>query len=574
MKRIAIVLIAALGLYSCTEDFITKDPLGVSSSATYYNDPDQCQLAVNAIYDPLGWFEMHDEFLWKIGDICSDDCERGGANASATYKTGDDWDKSGQLAVFEATDRSTVMTGVWDAGYIAIARANAMLNSTEGKTSAAHKRMRAEVRFLRAWYYFQLTKVFGPVILSEKSVSVADAADLGNRQDGDDEVGSKQVRVQYDFIIKELEAIKDDLPMVASAPGKVTNGAARAFLAKAYLYRANFCGTSGDFESAYNTAYDLYKEADGSRYALQSHYQDVFDIYGESFEQSKEVILSVQHIAGSQYGRQGDGSIIPLYVAPRYYWNAAKKEQQLQDGLGYGFAMPTQNLLDAFEDGDARATMIVASPHGNGTINSTITRLNLDTAAWIKPTNFGDGEGWYAIGKVDWSTGYYNMKKSQLSTILCNSGNNSQCSGKNNIILRWADVMLIAAEAGVQSGHDDVALQLVNKLRERARKSARTIDYTKSGTTSACYTYAEAATPADLTSIDLDKVKKERRVEMYGEAERFWDLVRWDDVDKFRTEDIAGNTFQYNPATLGRWPIPQAEIILHSGGNLKQNPGY
>ena len=261
-------------------------------------------------------------------------------------------------------------------------------------------------------------------------------------------------------------------------------------------------------------------------------------------------------------------------MAPRYYWNAAKKEQQLQDGLGYGFAIPTQDLLNAFEDGDARATMIVASPHGNATINKTITRLNLDTAAWISPTNFGSGEGWYAIGKVDWSTGYYNMKKSQLSTILCNSGNNTQCSGKNNIILRWADVLLIAAEAGVQSGHDDVALQLVNKLRERARKSARTIDYKKSGTTSACYTYAEAATPADLTSIDLAKVQNERRVEMYGEAERFWDLVRWKETDKFRKEDIAGNKFQYNEATLGRWPIPQGEIILHTGGNLKQNPGY
>ena len=61
---------------------------------------------------------------------------------------------------------------------------------------------------------------------------------------------------------------------------------------------------------------------------------------------------------------------------------------------------------------------------------------------------------------------------------------------------------------------------------------------------------------------------------MYGEAERYWDLIRWGDESKFRTEDLAGNKFQYNTATLGRWPIPQSEIILHTGGSLKQNPGY
>lgn len=575
MKKITIVLIAALGLYSCTEDFITKDPLGVSSSATYYNDPDQCQLAVNAIYDPLGWFEMHDEYLWKIGDICSDDCERGGANTLATYTTGDDWDKSGQLAVFEQTDRSSIMSGIWDAGYIAIARANAMLSGTESSSDEKILTMRAEVRFLRAWYYFQLTKVFGPVILSESAVSVADAENLGNRASGDDAQGSKQLRAQYDFIINELEAIKDALPVTASEFGKITNGAARAFLAKAYLYRANFCGTgTEDYEKAYQTAYTLYTEANGSVYALEEHYQDVFDIYGESHEQSKEILLSVQHIAGSMYGRQGDGTIRAVYTAPRYYWDPVAGASQIEDGLGYGFAMPTQNLLDEFPDGDARATMIVASPHKDATVDATITRLNLDTKAWCKPTHISGGEAFYEIGATDWTTGYYSMKNTQLSTIVCNSGNNSQVAGKDNIIIRWADVMLIAAEAGVQSGHDADALTLVNELRKRARNSARTVDYTVNGTTDACYTYTPAATPTDLSSVTIDEVKKERRIEMYCEAERYWDLIRWDDTDKFRTQDIAGYKFSYRKETLGRWPIPQSQIILHAGGNLKQNPGY
>lgn len=575
MKKITIAIIALLGMYSCTEDFITKDPLGVSSSASYYKVPDQCQLSVNAIYDPLGWFEFHDEYLWKIGDICSDDCERGGANSLDQYTTGDDWDKSGQLCVFEATDRSSIMSGMWKAGYVAIGRANAMLAGSEGVDNAEIKTMRAEVKFLRAWYYFQLTKVFGPVILSDKFVSVAEAADLGNRADGDSD-GSKQVRAQYDFIISELESIikNDELPVTANAFGKVTKGAAQAFLTKAYLYRAYTCGTGkgtdGDFQKAHNVAKDI---INSGTYALEPHYQDLFDIFGSSFEQSKEVIFSVQHIAGTQYGRDGDGSIIPLYVAPRYLWDPIKKQSQIEDGLGYGFAIPTQNLLDEFEAGDPRATMIVASPHGDATIDATITKLNLDTAVWASPTNTGDKtEGWYAIGKVSWSTGYYNMKKSQVSPLV--QERNPQCAGKDNIILRYGDVLLMAAEAAAQLGEEGVAAGYLNQLRQRANNSARTIDYTKDGMTSACYTYTPTTALADLSTADTAAVKHERRVEMYGEAERYWDLVRWGDTKKFRTEDISGTKFQYNEATMGRWPIPQEQIILHTGGNLKQNPGY
>lgn len=568
-KNLIIVALVALGFCSCTEDFITKNPLGVASSATYYKNVDQCQLSVNAIYDPLGWFNLHDEYLWKIGDICSDDCERGGGNDKANYTMGDDWDKSGQLSVFQASDRSTIMTGIWEASYIAIARANAMLAGTEEvKDEKDFKVMRGEVRFLRAWYYFQLTKVFGPVVLLKETVSVADAENLGNRA-SDDPDGLKQVKAQYDFIIEELEAIKDDLPVTASEFGKVTNGAARAFLAKAYLYRANTCGTN-DLENAYQTAYNLYSEG---TYQLEEHYQNVFDIYSEAYERSKEVIFSVQHMEGSIYGRDSEGSIMPVYMAPRYYYDPSKSASVLEDGLGYGFAIPTQDLMNEFEDGDPRATMVVASPYKNSDVTSTISRLNLDTKAWCSPANIEGGEGWYEIGATDWTTGYYNMKKSCSSPRIMGSMN-TQCVGKDNVLIRLADVMLIAAEAGVQCGHVTEATDLLNALRTRANNSARTIDYTADGSTEACYTYTPSTALAMLPTADLDAVKHERRVEMYGEGERYWDLVRWGETDKFRTKDIVGHEFKYDPKTLGRWPIPQAEIILHAGGNLKQNPEY
>ena len=551
MKKISIIaILAVIGFCSCTEDFITKDPLGIASSATYYKDPAQCQLAVNAVYDPLGWFKLHDEYLWKIGDICSDDAERGGANDKPNYTTGDDWDKGGQLAVFEATDRSTVMTGIWEAGYIAIKRANDMLIGTEGIGGDDFKVMRAEVRFLRAWYYFQLTKVFGPVVLLTSNVSLSEAENLGNRADGDDGVGSKQVRAQYDFIISELEAIKDDLPVKATSFGKVTNGAARAFLAKAYLYRADMCGgatRSDDLKSAYETAYKLYQDENNNTYGLEEHYQNVFYIYGETYEKSKEVVFSIQHIQGSIYGRGSEGSIIPIYFAPRYYTDPNTGAGVLEDQLGYGFGMPTQDLMDEFEDGDPRATMIVASPQ-KASAAATITRLNLDTKGWCKPNNIKDGTGqnvlgWYDIGSVDWNTGYYCMKRTMLSPLIMAS-KNTQCMEKNDILLRWADVLLIAAEEGVQCGHAAEATTLLNELRTRANNSARTIDYSVPGSSDACYTYTPSSALSMLGTATLDDVKHERRVEMYGEGDRFWDLIRWDETEKFRTEDISGYKFK------------------------------
>ena len=587
MKKISIIaILAVIGFSSCTEDFITKNPLGVASSATYYKDADQCQLAVNAVYDPLGWFNLHDEFLWKIGDLCTDDAERGGGNDKVNYTTGDDWDKSGQLVVFEASDRSTIMTGIWGAAYVAIKRANDVLAGTEGVEGNDFKVMRAEVRFLRAWYYFQLSKVFGPVVLITSPVSLTDAENLGNRTADDDAVGSKQLRAQYDFIISELEAIKDDLPIKAASFGKVTNGAARAFLAKAYLYRADMCGGATrdeDLKKAFDVAYKLYQEENGVTYGLEEHYQNIFYIYGESYEKSKEVLFSIQHIQGSIYGRDSEGSIIPIYFYPRFFHNPNPKDNSAEnyrdDQLGYGFGMPTQDLMNSFEDGDPRATMVVASPHKESA-TATIARLNLDTKVWCFPAlkdasgnSVYNGDGWVDIGSVDCNTGYYNMKRTMLSPLIVSS-QNTQCMEKNDILLRWADLMLIAAEAGVQCGHISEATELVNELRKRANNSARTIDYSQPGTSDACYTYVPSTALDMKSTVTLEEVKQERRVEMYGEGERYWDLIRWDETEKFRTSDIAGYKFKYNPATLGRWPIPQAQIILQAGGNLKQNPGY
>ena len=204
--------------------------------------------------------------------------------------------------------------------------------------------------------------------------------------------------------------------------------------------------------------------------------------------------------------------------------------------------------------------------------------MNLDTKGWCKPNNIKDGTGqnvlgWYDIGSVDWNTGYYCMKRTMASPLIMSS-KNTQCMEKNDILLRWADVLLIAAEAGVQCGHAAEATTLLNELRTRANNSARTIDYSVPGSSDACYTYAPSSALSMLGTATLDDVKHERRVEMYGEGDRFWDLIRWDETEKFRTEDISGYKFKYNPATLGRWPIPQAQIILHAGGNLKQNPGF
>ncbi len=540
-KNILLLIISVFTLFSC--DFLNTPPLAKSSTETFYNDPENCQLAVNAMYDPLQWQATYDRSMWAIGDVCSDDAEKGGGDSKTLYYA--DQTDMHQLARYQTSVLNPYVSLLWSAFYVGITRANTMLDATEdlasGENKAEFLRLRGEARFLRAFYYFDLVRVFGPVPLIKKGINPVEAKEQGNRAAGDDSEGSKQVAEIYKFIVSELESIKEDLPWSYSdaEKGRVTQAAARALLAKAYLYQKNY-------ESAFKAAEELINHANNPHH-LEANYADIFDMDMKN-ENSIEYVFKISFMDaqnGEQYGtfQGGEGSEKPSYTNVRYIKDKSNKQVGL-DTKGYGFNIPRQDLIDQFDSEDPRLDMIWKKGKN-------------DTIYW----NNNGVEGWYKIDfPTDYSTGYY-CKKSTVNFDKF-AEFKAQSTGKDIPLIRWAEVLLIAAEAGVQSGHNAEALAYVNDVRERARNS-------KIG--------GSGTIPADLSSVTIDDVKKERRMELFCEGHRYFDVVRWDEADEVFgniKEDCAGYSVTWNPATKGRFPIPSTQIKLHSGGKLMQNPGY
>ncbi|HPM11921.1 MAG TPA: RagB/SusD family nutrient uptake outer membrane protein [Bacteroidales bacterium] len=552
MKKILMYITLSLALFACNDDFITKEPLGVSSDATYYEDPDNCRLAVNAMYDPLGWQALYVR-NYMMFDMMSDDCEKGGDMLN--YDS--DQPDVHQIMLFNANSLNPRVAELWTTYYTIITRACAMLDKAP-ETDPDILKMRAEARFLRAFAYFELVKIFGPVPLVTNVVSPDEAKNIGNRAEGDDKAkGTEQIKAIYEFVISELDAIKGDLPATypSSDFGKVTSVAVKALLAKAYLFNE-------DYANAYAVSQELIGADPMAN--LEPVYHNIFNFEGTN-EQSSEVIFSVQMIPSSGYDKQGDGSIKTLDMGPRAF--VKNNQVKLELAFGYGLNIPSQTLVNAFPAGDPRLDLIA--------------KANIDSL-YLPIYNTSTPE-WTMIGKHPKNTGYYSLKPYLSYAARTGNGGTNQAQGKDIILIRWAEVLLNGAEAAFRSGNTADALAWTNAVRTRARQSQRV---TNNVDMNLC-TYTTGTVPANLGSITITDIKKEKQLELHCEnGTRYFDLLRWnktttdgDEINAnkicgdFKT-DLVGKTRSWDDSKLGRLPVPMTQLILHSGGNLIQNPGY
>lgn len=384
---------------------------------------------------------------------------------------------------------------VWDGYYRAIFRANiAIERIPEIKMDAAlQNRLIAESKFLRAYFYFNLVRWFGDVPLVTKQLT----------QDEFKQSRAKTADV-YAQIIADLKAAIDVLPEKSKYSGddlgRATKGAARGLLSKVYL-------TSKDYVNAEKYAIEL---INSNEYALLADYNTIFSREGEN---SSESVFEVQATVSTE--RTDGGSQFNEVQGVRGTPN-----------LGWGFNRPSDSFILEFEAGDPRrdATILYegeALPDGSAIVerNPRIFNARFNQKAWV-PTHPG-GNG----------------------------------SGPGNIrLLRYADVLLIAAEAANENGKTADALKYLNLVRKRARGASSSI-------------------LPDVTTTDKaqlrDKIWHERRVELGMEQNRWFDLVRTGRAEAAMVKN--GKAFTKNKHEL--LPIPQAEIDL-SSGTLLQNPGY
>lgn len=509
MKRHTLLLIGLVGLgltVSCQKSFLDVPVQGQATTAT---DPNLATNLVTGVYNSLyngeafggAGGDIHGISFIAVTNIMSDDADKG--------STASDQPNLGAIDDFSLTSTNNFVGALWDGYYSGISRANQALAAlnTAALDATTKNRLIGEVRFIRGYYYFNLVRMFGKV---PKVIRVpADAQDANTDPNFQTRASTDTI---YSVITQDLQFAIDNLPIRSqTGVGHVNKGAAQALLAKVYLYRKNWQQVQALTQAVINSG----------QYALVSDYSTIWRKVGDNSSES---------IFETQSGTFNNGD---LAVASYCTWQGPRVGGKGGwTDLGFGFDTPSTSLVNAYESGDKRRA-------------STI--ITIDTSPRHVGTVLYDG---FRIPSADSVQSlFYNYKAyaSENPSIEPYLGNRDR-KQKNVRLLRYADVLLMNAEANNELGQTAAAITNLNLIRTRASLAATT-----------------ASAQTDLRNA----IWKERRVELAMEHDRFWDLVRQGRAAQVL--QAAGKNFVVGKNEL--LPVPSLQIQL-SGGKLDQNNGY
>lgn len=574
MKKILYTAALALTLLSTScDDFLdSQKPQGVLDDGQVLN-PEYIDNLVISAY--AGWISIEDinsSFsMWNY-DVRSDDAYKGGNGT----EDGD---------VFHALEISQgIMTtnwnisDMWDRLYKVVSRANtalAVLDEMDSKTFPLRDQRIAEMKFLRAYGHFLLKRLYKniPFAIDEK-MSPAEYNNLENRKYTNDE--------GWQLIIDDFKFAYDNLPAIQDEVGRPNRAAAAAFLAKTYLYKAY---RQDDPNSNQVTSIDrsdlenVVKYTDpsimsASAVALEPDFHNNFrpePIY----ENGPESIWAMQYSFndGTNHGNcnWSYGLIVPNIPG-------------VTDG-GCDFYKPSQNLVNAFKTDENGHPMFDNFNREDYKLTSDYADPRLFLTIGMPGTPYMFNKDFIMDKTATWSRsnglyGYYVTLKQNVdpeSEYLVKGG--WWGSPMNRIVLRYADVLLMRAEALVQLGQGiSEAISIVNSLRNRAAASEGMIsDYEQLyGVRMKIQPYNGSYGKDEALKI----VKFERRLELAMESERFFDLVRWGEADQVLNKyyaDEADNcsiysTANFTPNKNEYLPIPFSQLSA-SNGHYKQNIG-
>ncbi len=486
-KGIIGVLISMFVIASCSDDFVEQSPEYSIDSENYFNSENDYYEALIASYDILQSTYVN----VILGEIASDNTLCGGE--SATDVVG--WQ---QIDDMIHTQVNSNLKDVWDWMFAGVQRCNYFMEFKDKTEFDGKDVMIGEVQFLRAYYYFELVKWFGGVpIKGDERFALGDETSIPRAS----------VSEVYTQIETDLKAAIEVLPVSQEVTGRATLGAAQALLGKAYLYQEKFTEAAAIFNELI---------LDGN-YTLVDDYESIFEAEGEN---GSESVFEVQYtdVEGASFDclQCSEGNVAVGFNGVRGY-----------DGptftSGYSFNVPTEEAVDEFELGDLRKDIAI-----------------LDIVTWAE-----ENEATYTEGYEH--TGYFNRKYLPRKRSSAAQGDLNLTNPNNYRAIRYADVLLMAAEAYNRGGIDDaVAQEYLSEVRRRA--------------------FGDTNHDITLTGDALtEAIYHERRVELMGEGHRFFDLVRTgkaaDAIDGFVT------------GKHELFPIPIEEIQF-ANGNWEQNPNY
>lgn len=506
MKKRYLLPFALLALSSCSKDFLNQQDPNAVAITNYFKTENDVLLAVNGLYQALRSGSTIGESSTMYNEERSDNSGRNDNQSAA----GEPF----QFNDFSILPSNTYLKTHWTAMYDAIARCNVLLTHVDKvafTSEAVKERYKAEAKFVRALLYFHMVRKFGDIPLSTEEVTSKEQAnEVAFRQKED---------VVYAQIVKDLtEALASDLPDTQHdyAVGRTSKAAINALLGQVYLTMGS--SIANESQANWQKAEQHLQAAYGMRKFGKLNeipYADVFDVAKKN--SCRELVFQVQYLQGDQ---NYSSSIARNYQARGETLNSQFKS------TGSG-EVAKLDLIKDYEENDIRKAFSVKFASDPQVNDWFVTKFR----------DASDGAGTNGWGGNDW------------------------------ILIRYADVMLLLAEAKVNLGKNAEAVVLLDEVRERAGLG----------------TYAEALGDADYRSkypTLKDAVLHERRVELAFENHRWFDLVRNYTAEElvayFKKKNQAdyGNAKLSNISTKDRYfPIPFDEYKLNPE-KMFQNKGY
>ena len=577
MKKIFQYILVAVSLFSATscDSFIEVEPEGVIDEQLAMENPDKM---VTAAYAMLGdcWY-TYPFNLWPYGDVASDDCLKGGSGTTDTgYHPMEIWST--------LTSTPGEFDELWYRLYCAISRCNRALVSVaeygEGTLGAETAKQRdAEVRFLRAHFYFKLVTMFRQIPWIDEEVYKNNAQE----QTRNDEFTYEQL---FQKIIDDFKVAYDVLPAEQKDGGRVNKIAAASYLAKCYLTLAwgdGYEATNGVSHINQEYMNKVVEYTDVVKSSKYGYLEDFGDIFLPEYKNSKESIFAVQC---SDY--KDDNTTFG-----RANWSNMLNGCWGIWSCGWDFHKPSQNLVSAFKTKDGLPDFDNFDKTIDYPINGVPTAQKWDPRLFHTvgmPTFPYKYEESCTLTKDNSRTpntyGYYTSLKEVPQYSKGETYNSPwQAFDMNDYVFRYSDVMLMRAEALIETGNLEEARSIINDIRQRAKNSvAKHIQYAAD--------QCEIALYPDTYFKDKETARKclqwERRLELAMENGRYFDLRRWGIASKtlnayFETEknDVYdGQTYaqylkdaHYTPGKNEFYPVPYNQLY-YVPGLYSQNKGY
>lgn len=567
---ILIVAIAITGITACKK-FLNPPLQGVYDLSQITNKKGINGLLVTA-YATLDGREgaiSEGASNWEWGSMAGGDAYKGTEFADRV----DD----NPIMRFELTPANPLVRGKWDATYDGIGQANnvlrIMVNVTD-MTDAEKKQVEGEARFIRAHHHFEAVKMWGKVPYVDENYA--------------DHKGGTNTADIWPQITADFQFAYDNLDEVKPYRGSVNKWAAGCFLAKALLYQKKFA----EAKALFTTIIASGKNSQGVKYALTDNYHDNFRVNKEN---NSETIFAIQ-------ASYGDGSTTNAnYDNILNYPHGGGSKP----GGCCGFFQPSQALVNAFKT-DATG-LPLPDTYNSSNVNSDEAYLSNDPAFAMYTGNLDPRLDW-TVGRrgvpyYDWGNhpgrdwirdvtygGPYSPKKntyylSDQGSTAGKVGWGFSANALNYTIMRFADVLLMAAEAEIEAGSLETARTYINQVRARAAKYApsNTAPYYQdaSAATYATYNVGLYIIPFADKAAATKAVRFERKLEFGMEGHRFFDVVRWGvaatELNAYLTVEAVRRPTtlkdaQFKAGTHEYYPIPSAVITNIPG--IKQNNGY